>query len=298
MQRYMLGFSVVLAFSLPPLAAAQEPAEATPAVQTTTSQAERIEAAIAAYDEAYDVFMKAYRAAESEEDSNRAIEELLPDSSAVAVELMAAARLDLTTPAAAQALSWMIEKRMGPERADALALLAEHHPTADSSKALLARLSRSADAASERFAQALLEHSSEPADRGRAHMALGKILSERHALARQLLENDGDSGGLFLGTLEPELLERLRALDAEGLAALQEAAFAHFQAILDDEAMAAVSSGRRTLGEEAASVMFEARFLTIGKTAPDIAGVDSAEVEFQLSDYRGQVVLLDFWGDW
>jgi cytochrome oxidase Cu insertion factor (SCO1/SenC/PrrC family) len=37
---------------------------------------------------------------------------------------------------------------------------------------------------------------------------------------------------------------------------------------------------------------------TIGKVAPDIEGVDVDGKKFKLSDYRGKVVVLDFWGDW
>lgn len=37
---------------------------------------------------------------------------------------------------------------------------------------------------------------------------------------------------------------------------------------------------------------------TGGKPARDIRGVDADGQEFQLSDYRGQVVLLDFWANW
>jgi hypothetical protein len=36
----------------------------------------------------------------------------------------------------------------------------------------------------------------------------------------------------------------------------------------------------------------------VGQTAPEITGEDLDGVSFQLSDYRGKVVLLDFWGDW
>lgn len=36
----------------------------------------------------------------------------------------------------------------------------------------------------------------------------------------------------------------------------------------------------------------------VGQEAPEITGVDLDGVEFNLSDYRGKVVLLDFWGDW
>lgn len=38
--------------------------------------------------------------------------------------------------------------------------------------------------------------------------------------------------------------------------------------------------------------------LAIGEVAPEIEGTDVDGMPFKLSDYRGQVVLLDFWGDW
>jgi hypothetical protein len=40
------------------------------------------------------------------------------------------------------------------------------------------------------------------------------------------------------------------------------------------------------------------RTLRVGKEAPNITAVDLDEKEFKLSDYRGKVVLLDFWGNW
>lgn len=36
----------------------------------------------------------------------------------------------------------------------------------------------------------------------------------------------------------------------------------------------------------------------VGKVAPDIRGKDLDGKKFKLSDYRGKVVLLDFWGNW
>ena len=38
--------------------------------------------------------------------------------------------------------------------------------------------------------------------------------------------------------------------------------------------------------------------LVVGKVAPDIVGEGLDGFSFKLSDYRGKVVLLDFWGDW
>ncbi len=45
-------------------------------------------------------------------------------------------------------------------------------------------------------------------------------------------------------------------------------------------------------------LLFEIENLQVGMVAPEIEGKDLDGVDFKLSDYRGQVVLLDFWGDW
>ncbi|MBL8822719.1 MAG: hypothetical protein JNJ77_09050 [Planctomycetia bacterium] len=42
----------------------------------------------------------------------------------------------------------------------------------------------------------------------------------------------------------------------------------------------------------------ELKFLSVGKPALEIAGKDLDDKEFKLSDYKGKVVLLDFWGFW
>lgn len=38
--------------------------------------------------------------------------------------------------------------------------------------------------------------------------------------------------------------------------------------------------------------------LAVGKVAPEITGVDVNGKAMKLSDYKGKVVVLDFWGDW
>ena len=53
-----------------------------------------------------------------------------------------------------------------------------------------------------------------------------------------------------------------------------------------------------TIAERAKVELFELRNLRVGKEAPDSKGEDLDGKEFKLSDYRGKVVLLDFWGDW
>ncbi len=52
------------------------------------------------------------------------------------------------------------------------------------------------------------------------------------------------------------------------------------------------------LVKQAKDALFEIEHLQVGCEAPDIAGKDVDGVDFKLSDYRGKVVLIDFWGFW
>ena len=53
-----------------------------------------------------------------------------------------------------------------------------------------------------------------------------------------------------------------------------------------------------TLKLEAERDLKVLRTIRIGKVAPNIAAGDLDDKEFKLTDYRGKVVLLDFWGNW
>jgi hypothetical protein len=55
--------------------------------------------------------------------------------------------------------------------------------------------------------------------------------------------------------------------------------------------------GGATVAEKAEPEQFAIRHLAIGKVAPEIVGADQSGVPFKLSDYRGKVVLLDFWSE-
>jgi len=74
----------------------------------------------------------------------------------------------------------------------------------------------------------------------------------------------------------------------------------------EDAKAAAVQGLRKALkmapdggfAPRAEGVVFEQDHLQIGKQAPDIKGRDLEGVDFALSDYKGKVILLDFWGNW
>lgn len=56
--------------------------------------------------------------------------------------------------------------------------------------------------------------------------------------------------------------------------------------------------GKTTAGGEAAPYLFEAENLQIGMKAPDIVGKSVDGTEIKLSQFKGNVVVLDFWGFW
>jgi HEAT repeat protein len=58
------------------------------------------------------------------------------------------------------------------------------------------------------------------------------------------------------------------------------------------------SLDRRPCGEAARSLLFALDNLRVGRPCPDFEAVDAEGTSFKLSDYRGKVVLVDFWGFW
>jgi hypothetical protein len=59
-----------------------------------------------------------------------------------------------------------------------------------------------------------------------------------------------------------------------------------------------IQYAKRTYGEAATASLYELRNLSVGKVVPEIEGEDMDGAKFKLSDYRGKVVMLDFWGHW
>jgi hypothetical protein len=58
------------------------------------------------------------------------------------------------------------------------------------------------------------------------------------------------------------------------------------------------SNAKETFGVTAERALDQLSKFGVGATAQEIEAADLTGVTFKLSDYRGKVVLLDFWGNW
>ena len=56
--------------------------------------------------------------------------------------------------------------------------------------------------------------------------------------------------------------------------------------------------GNTTYKAAAEGFLFELDHLQIGMAAPDFESIDENGVNWKLSDYKGKVIVVDFWGNW
>jgi len=56
--------------------------------------------------------------------------------------------------------------------------------------------------------------------------------------------------------------------------------------------------GETSYAKKVAPLLFELQHLQVGKEAPDFEAMDQDGKSFKLSEYRGKVVVVDFWGFW
>jgi AhpC/TSA family len=68
-----------------------------------------------------------------------------------------------------------------------------------------------------------------------------------------------------------------------------------FQSVIEELGK---NADKSRLVKEAQSELDDMKLRGLGRPAPDIAGSDLDGKAFKLSDYKGKVVLLDFWGFW
>jgi hypothetical protein len=184
-------------------------------------------------------------------------------------------------PVALRALDWIVAKAPlgSAELHEAMVRIARDYVRSDLLGPLcenLGTMRESEEAVA--VLRSILEKNPRPEIRGQACFELAQLLLMR-ADGPQVRKPDEDGNEL---------------ISARGSEKMRKEAEKYFAEVVRTYATVKVGDG--TLGPAAETALYEIRNLAIGKIAPDIDGVDSHGIRFKLSDYRGKVVVLDFWG--
>jgi hypothetical protein len=144
--------------------------------------------------------------------------------------------------------------------------LIEKYPDHKAIEQLCMFLSREGSPGAAATLKKVLEKSTKPAVQAAAALALGRSLSSQ-------VDQLGDD------------LPKADKVAAE--------AEQYFVRVVDE-----LAKDNAAVKSQAERELKALRTLRVGKEAPEIKAGDLDEKEFKLTDYRGKVVLLDFWGNW
>jgi S1-C subfamily serine protease/peroxiredoxin len=192
------------------------------------------------------------------------------------IQYLAVAQRDPAGWPAFQALYYVCElagdgSESGAKSArEACALLAKHHAASPDLASVVATVAGLEDEALQGFCQQVLETSPHKTVQAQAAAALGTSRLRKLALASSLdlAEIQADRAAI------EQLAQRM------------------------EKQLGDVSLGRFTAGQYGAGLKAELDLVRIGKPAAEIKGVDNDGKVFQLSDYKGKVVVLDFFANW
>ncbi len=282
----MVGVVLLLLPALPAAGAEDKPKD---------TPADQYQALVKQYQDDMNAFMKDYRSAKTQEERQKAFEKY-PQPDKLAPKFLELAEKNPKDPAALDALLWVVTNArvQGKDSARSKALAGLSKDWVESPKigpACLA-LAQSIDKQTETFLRAVLDKNPSRDAQGAACVALAEYVKNRASTVDQL-KNQPQFAKVYENMLGKDYYQELMKLDPEK--ANKEAEDLYERAA---DKYGDVKLANGTVGSMVKPQLFEIRHLSVGKKAPEIEGEDIDGKKFKLSDYKGKVVMLDFWGNW
>lgn len=243
--------------------------------------------------EAMQAFSKAYAKAKTPKEKGKLFSELYPKPEKYAKRYLQVAKDHPDDPVAVKALREVLTlQRSGAPFKEALAILGRRHVKSKEMGQVCQRLIYAPSPATETLLRRVLKENPHHDVQGMACYSLARYLKQLARMAEYLKSQPNVAAGLKNAYGE-EFLASVKKLKPADVQKETEQLFERVVKEYGD-----VKTFRGTLKKAAAGNLYEIRYLSVGKVAPEIEGEDIDGVKFKLSDYRGKVVLLDFWGDW
>ena len=256
---------------------------------------EQVNDLIAQHEKASAAFRKSYLAAKTEEEQEK-LEALFPDPRPYADLLMQIAEKNPGDSATVDALIWAHDNARSSKAKE---ILIRDHLLHSTIGPFCWSLSRENDTETFKALKKVLTENPSKEVQAHAAVALGMRLRSSAALARKIQKADGNATAKWEENLGREVVADLKKADSADLEKEAEDLFAR---VTMDKAHAQLTipfgGDSITLGELAGRELFQMRYLQPGQAAPDIVGEDIDGKPMKLSDFRGKVILLDFWATW
>jgi hypothetical protein len=273
--------TAALLFSLAVFAASALPAERTPAQQ--------YEAIVGEYELAQAAFATAVRAAKVGPDRDKVRATKRPDVAAFGTRLLKLADAHPKDAAAVDALVWTANHSDDEQAHKALdRLFADHTNDAKIAAVCEPLAVRITDTTDQRLRK-LLAETPHRAVKAQAAFALGLYCKNKAEVRADLILNLNGAEKDLAPVDRKHYEDVIKSTDSVKLA---NEAVKWFRAAATD------ASGDAAFAKRAQAQVHEVEHFCIGREAMEITGEDVDGRKIKLSDFRGKVVVLDFWGDW
>jgi hypothetical protein len=210
-----------------------------------------------------------------------------------AKRFMQFAELNSQDPTAVDALLWVVEKVRGKsDTIKALEILAKDHIRSERLGPACQTIANSRSVAAERLLRAVIDNNPDKVGQAQACFYLAALLDREADLVEQL-KAEPELAPRVLQYYGNEYGQHLTSLGSKQLTKKREQVYERLQ-----KSFADVGIQDSTMGKIAESRLFAIRHLSVGSLAPEIKGEDIHGKPLKLSDYRGKIVMLSFWGHW
>lgn len=291
------GALIALAWSLLSiLAVAQEKPAESQKSETTPSRKESVEALKKEYAETEQKVFAELDKLKTDDEKVAYYRKNAPSADDFAKRLFVIVDADPKDEASADALTWIAQRADGDAKKKAIEVMKEHHVLSKSIGQVCITFMYQPNAETDALMRRVIADNPNVEAKGLAAYALAKSLSNLAAMQKRMADP----------ARTKEEIESLKTYNGGNAWYdwVMKLDIAKATAESDDLLLRCTTDFKdvpmrgSTLGETASRDIFEAKNLVIGKTAPEIVGEDVDGVKFKLSDYRGKVVVLDFWGFW
>ncbi len=265
--RYLVLGALALLVGTPALWAQETPKDRSPPAKSTPL-AEQFQSLLKEFQKAEQEFTKAYRDAKTNDEREKVVKDKYPALQKFPGRFLELAQKNPKDPVAVDALVWiLLHTEGGPDIAKAIDQFVQHHLSSPKLGPLCQQLGQMPLKSSEKLLRGIREKNPNREIKALAGFSLAQALKNQS-------EQDASADSKKQAAEAEKLLDEVIAKYGD------------------------VKTDQGTLADQAKPELYELRNLALGKVAPEISGEDSDGKKFKLSDYRGKVVVLDFWAKW